>query len=296
MESGPKVAVITGASRGIGREIALTLAREERMAIVVAAKSVTERANLPGTIYSVAEECRAAGAPDALPVPLDVRDDASIERMVEAVRQRYGRIDLLVCNAGALWWKRVVDTPMSRFDLVHEVNARGSFACARAVLPTMLRQRSGMIITMSPPIELGALAGKTGYMMSKFGMTMLAHGLGGELRGTGVVAVALWPATLIESFATINFQLGERSQWRKATILADCVRLLMTDAQAEQVNGAALIDEDYMRRRGVHDFRAYRCVESVEPPRAWPPTHEWVSTARDPQKLPPGVYNERARL
>jgi citronellol/citronellal dehydrogenase len=290
------VAIITGASRGIGREIALTLAERDKMVLVLAAKSQVSRPNLPGTVESVARECLALGATDVLPILLDVRDGEGVERMVRETLRRFGRIDLLVCNAGALWWKPVKDTPLSRFDLVHGVNARGAFACARAVLPTMIRQGSGLILTMSPPVELDALPGMTGYMMSKFGMTMLVHGLGGELSGTGVAAVALWPATMVESFATKNFQLGERSQWRKASVVADCVHLLYHDPQRCALSGQALIDEEYMRSRGIHDFTQYRCDPNVEPERAWPPQKPWTTTARDPKQVPPGVSAVPSKL
>ncbi|KAF6002797.1 hypothetical protein F1559_003711 [Cyanidiococcus yangmingshanensis] len=294
--SGSPVAIVTGASRGIGREIALTLARKDKMVLVLAAKSRVSRPNLPGTVENVARECLAHGAAEVLPFPLDVRDGDGIERMVRETLRRFGRIDLLVCNAGALWWKPVAETPLSRFDLVHGVNARGAFACARAVLPTMLQQGSGLIVTMSPPVELDVLPGMTGYMMSKFGMTMLVHGLGGELEGTGVAAVALWPATMVESFATKNFQLGDRSQWRKASIVADCVHMLFHDPDRCARSGRALIDEEYMRSRGVHDFTQYRCDPNVEPERAWPPRKQWMSTAKDPEHVPPGVFVAPSKL
>jgi len=294
--SSQPVAIITGASRGIGRAIALTLAERDRMVLVLAAKSRVSRANLPGTVQSVADECLARGAAAVLPFPLDVRDDQGIERMVHETLQRFGRIDVLVCNAGALWWKPVAETPLERFDLVHGVNARGSFACARAVLPAMVRQKNGLIITMSPPVELDALPGMTGYLISKFGMTMLVHGLGGELAGTGVTSVALWPATMVESFATKNFQLGDRSQWRKASIIADCVHMLLHDPERNALSGRALIDEDYMRSRGIRDFSQYRCDPDVEPERAWPPRKPWASTAKDPRALPPGVSLAPSKL
>jgi len=259
-----QVAIITGASRGIGRECALTFARAG-CNIVVAAKSTEDQANLPGTIYSVAKEVEALGV-KALPVQLDVRDDASIQAMVKAVIDKFGRIDILVNNAGALWWKKVIETPMKRYDLINGVNSRGSFACTQAVLPHMLKQGHGQIIVMSPPVDLGMLPGKVAYCISKFGMTMLAHGLAEEVRGTGVAINALWPATMVESYATINFKLGDKSIWRKASVIADA-SLGIVASDPNKLTGQALIDEDFMKTLGITDFKPYRCDPNVEPPR-----------------------------
>jgi citronellol/citronellal dehydrogenase len=260
-----QVAIITGASRGIGRETALTFARAGAK-VVVAAKSVEEKPNLPGTIYSVAKEIEALGS-EALPVQVDVRDEQNVRDMVDKTIERFGRVDIMLNNAGALWWKDVVDTPLKRYDLMHGVNARGAFACTQAVLPQMIKQGSGRIIMCSPPMHLSMLKGKVAYCHSKFGMTMLAHGLAEEVAdidGCNITVNALWPATMVQSFATINFKLGDESLWRKAAILADAALLLVTDPN---VNGEALIDEDYMRTRGVDDFVPYRCDPDVEPPR-----------------------------
>jgi len=259
-----RVAIITGASRGIGRQVALTFARSG-INVVVAAKSTEEQSNLPGTIYSVAEEIRGFGV-EALPVKCDVRSENDIEAMVSATIQKFGRVDILVNNAGALWWKKMVDTPMKRYDLINEINVRATFCCSKAVLPHMLKQGHGHIINMSPPIDLRMLHGKIGYCISKFGMTLIAHGLGQELKGTGVACNALWPATIIESAATLNFGIGERSLLRKADILADCC-LMIVNENPNEFTGNALIDEDYMKTRGITDFAKYRCDPDSEPPR-----------------------------
>ncbi len=128
-----RVCIVTGASRGIGRECALTFARNGALAVAVAAKSVSEDPRLPGTIYSVAEEVNKLNCV-GFPVQVDVTDADSVTKMVDAVVNRFGRVDVLVCNAGALWWKDVVDTPMKKYDLINAVNSRGTFACTRAVL------------------------------------------------------------------------------------------------------------------------------------------------------------------
>ncbi|MCG3174412.1 MAG: hypothetical protein GMKNLPBB_02646 [Myxococcota bacterium] len=259
-----RVAIITGASRGIGRETALTLARAG-CHLVIAAKSTEEKPNLPGSIHTVAREVEALGR-KALPVQVDVRNDGDIQFMVEETIKTFGRVDILVNNAGALWWKPVMETPLRRLDLMFSVNARAAFACAQAVLPHMLERGWGHILTASPPIDLSALPGKVGYLITKFGMTMLVHGLAEEIRGSGVAINAIWPATAIESQATINFGLGGPAMWRKASIIADAT-LMICQKDPKTFSGRALIDEDFMREEGVTDFVKYRCDPDVEPPR-----------------------------
>ncbi|MFI5166147.1 MAG: SDR family oxidoreductase [Thermoanaerobaculales bacterium] len=259
-----KVAFITGSSRGVGKCVALALAREGAN-IVVAAKSVEENERLPGTIFTTAAEVETLGR-RALAVQVDVRDEGTIEAGVKAALERFGRIDFLVNNAGALFWQSLVDTPMARFDRVMAVNVRGAFACCHAVLPAMLAQGWGHILMMSPPVAPPAAAGKIAYAVSKFGMTLIAHGLAGELVGRNVACNALWPATLIESYATINFGLGGPAMWRKPDILADAAVRIFAKEPAG-FTGHALIDEDFIRSEGVSDFTGYRCDPDHEPPR-----------------------------
>lgn len=286
-----RVAIVTGSSRGIGREIALSLARAG-CDVVLAAKSVAEKPNLPGTIHSVAAEVRALGR-KALPVQVDVRNDAQVLDMVAKTVKAFGRVDILVANSGALWWKSLADTPMSKYDLVHSVNARGVFSCVQAVLPVMKAQGFGRIIVMSPPVDLRWLKGKIAYLISKYGMTMIALGLAREVEGTGIAINALWPATFIESFATKNFKMAERSQWRKASIVADSV-LRMVQEKPESLNGQAVIDEDYLRARGITDFTKYQCVPGIEPRKVWPPPDaEGVWLPTNTTGVPPGITYAR---
>jgi citronellol/citronellal dehydrogenase len=263
------VALITGASRGIGRALALGLARA-RWDIVVAAKSTESTEKLPGSIHSVAQEVQALGG-QALPVQVDVRDEAQIESMVAQALDRFGRIDLLVNNAGALHWKSLLDTPAKKFDLVMAVNARAACLCARAVLPAMIRQRWGHIINMSPPLDLAMVPGRIAYSISKLGMTLLTHGLAEEARPHNIAVNSLWPVTIIESQASINWGLGTREQWRKPDILVDCVlRLAAKDPSA--ITGQALLDEDFLRAEGDTDFQGYACVPGSTPSRlTWAP-------------------------
>ena len=259
-----RVAIVTGASRGVGKTLALRLAAEG-CDVVVAAKTVTPDPRLPGTIGETAREVEALGR-RALAAELDVRDDAAIERVVSQALATFGRIDFLVNNAGALYWRSVAETEMKRFDLVMGVNARGAFACARHVLPSMLARRFGHILMLSPPVDPRAGAGKVAYALSKFGMTLVAQGIAEEVRGQGVAANALWPATLLESQATIRWGLGDRSLWRKPDIVADAMVAIFSKPP-DALTGQALIDEDLLRAEGVTDFARYRCDPDKEPPR-----------------------------
>jgi citronellol/citronellal dehydrogenase len=259
-----KVAIITGGSRGIGRQVALTFARAGAD-IVVAAKTDAENPKLPGTIFSVAAEVEALGR-RALALRVDVRDDEQVDAMAARTMEKFGRIDILVNNAGALWWQPVLETPMKRYDLINQVNSRGAFTCTHAVLPHMLKGQGGHVLVYSPPVDLAALPGKVAYCISKFGMTMLAHGLAEEMRGRPFSINALWPVTAIESQATINFQLGGPAVWRKADIIADA-SLAIVAKPPGQLTGQALLDEDFLRTEGVTDFVKYRCDPEHEPPR-----------------------------
>jgi citronellol/citronellal dehydrogenase len=250
-----KVAVITGASRGIGRALALGLARAG-CRVVVAARSVESTDKLPGSIFTVAAEVEALGA-EALPVQADVRDAGQVEAMAARALERFGRIDLLVNNAGALHWASVLDTPPKRFDLVLGVNARAAFLCSRAVLPAMIGQGGGHIINLSPPLDLSLLPGRVAYGISKLGMTLLTVGLAQEVRRHNVAVNSLWPVTLIESQATVNHGLGPAEAWRKPAILADCVLRLARKEHGE-VTGQALLDEDFLRAGGGGRLRRLR--------------------------------------
>ena len=273
-----KVAIITGASRGIGRVMALTFARHGAR-VVIAAKSEAESARLPGTIYSVAREVEALGGA-ALPLRVDVRNEEDLQAMVGKTMQHFGRVDILVNNAGALWWQDVADTPLARFDLMHEVNVRAAFVASQAVLgPMRASGNGGHILVCSPPVELSQLAGKVGYLISKYGMTMLAQGLAEEVRAHGIAVNALWPVTLVQSQATMNFAIGDAKLWRKPEIVADAALEVVTTPPAE-LTGRALLDEDFLRERGVTDFAPYRCDPEHEPPRVTAEAMPKVGAAR----------------
>ncbi|MES1209268.1 MAG: SDR family oxidoreductase [Pseudomonadota bacterium] len=259
-----RIAMVTGASRGVGKALALRLAAEG-CDVVVAAKTAAPDPKLPGTIHDTAREIEALGR-RALAAQLDVRDDAAVERVVAQALEHFGAIDFLVNNAGALYWRAAAETEMKRFDLVMGVNARGTLACTRYVLPSMLARKFGHILMLSPPVDPKAGAGKVAYALSKFGMTLIAQGVAEELRGQDVAANALWPATLIESQATRRWGLGGPALWRKPEILADAMVAIFAKPPAS-FTGNALIDEDFLRGEGVTDFAKYRCDPDNEPPR-----------------------------
>lgn len=259
-----RVAIITGASRGIGRALALGLARQG-CAVVIAAKSTAPSEKLPGSIYTVAQEVEALGG-RTLPMQVDVRDEAQIAAMAAKTLEHFGRIDILINNAGALWWKSVLETPAKRFDLVMGVNARAAFLCSQAVLPLMIAQRRGHVINFAPPLDLGMVPGRVAYAISKLGMTLLTVGLAEEVRQHNVAVNSLWPVTIIESQASINWNLGTREAWRKPDILVDAV-LRLVQKEPAALTGQALLDEDFLRAEGVTDFSGYACVPGTEPPR-----------------------------
>ncbi|MCB9764746.1 MAG: SDR family oxidoreductase [Alphaproteobacteria bacterium] len=260
-----KVALITGASRGIGRVTAERLAREG-VHVVAASKTDAPHPRLPGTIHETVAACEALG-PAALAVRTDVRDGAQVKAAVDAAVERFGRLDIVIHNAGALWWKPIADTPLRRFDLVVGVNARGAFALAHHALPHLLADGGGHFITLSPPVwtEPRLYAGMTAYLISKFGMTMVAQGLAAEHPDAPLSSNALWPETLIDSAATRVYGIGTPAQWYKPELVADAVHALVSRPPGEQ-SGKALLVLDVLRDAGVTDFVPYRCDPDHEPP------------------------------
>ena len=257
-----KVAIITGASRGIGRACALALAKQG-IYTVIAAKSTQNTDILPGTIYSVSEEC--SKYTKSLPYQLDLRYPETAKECIDFTVKNFGNVDILINNASALWWKSITKTPLSKYDLINNVNAKGSFAMVQACLPYMEDKNWGHIINMSPPITIGNFSNKTAYYISKYGMSLVALGVAHEYEGKGIAGNTLWPATIIESFASINHNLGNEKMWRKPEIIADAVlNILLEDPKT--FTGNMLIDEHYLRSKGITDFIKYRCHPDFEPP------------------------------
>jgi citronellol/citronellal dehydrogenase len=227
--------------------MALRLAREGS-AVVVTGKSEEETEKLPGSIHTVTAEIEAAGG-RALAVRVDVRSEHEVQAMVERTVEHFGRIDILVNNAGALWWQPILQTPPKRYDLMWQINVRAAYLCAFYALPYMVEQHWGHIINCSPPISTGPSPGHVAYMTTKMGMTRLAIGIAAEHANDGIAANALWPVTMIESLATINWGLGDRSQWRSPEIVCDAmIEILRTEPPT--LTGQQLLDEPFLRERG----------------------------------------------
>lgn len=251
-----RVAVITGASRGIGQALAVRLA-QEGADVVVAAKTEAETEKLQGTIHETAELVRQAGR-RALAVKVDVRNEDEIAGLFEQAAAEFGRVDILINNAGALWWKPVLETPAKRFDLLMSVNVRAAYLCSYYALPYMVKQRWGHIVNMAPAISTEPSPGMVAYMISKMGMARLAIGIAEEHRADNVAANALWPVTPIETAAVIVNRLGERSQWRTPEILCDATMAILRQ-EPSQCTGRQLTDEEILREAGVTDFDRYWC-------------------------------------
>lgn len=249
---------ITGASRGIGKAIALRAARDGAN-VVIAAKTTVPHPKLPGTIYTAAAEVEAAGG-RALAVPMDVRDAGDVERAVQQAADAFGGIDVLVNNASAISLTGTLATPVKRFDLMHQVNTRGTFLCTQACLPHLQRSANAHVLMISPPLNLAPrwFAPHVAYTIAKYGMSLCALGMAEEFRGAGVAVNALWPRTGIDT-AAIAYIAGPAMQrrCRNPAIVADAAHAILTrDARA--CTGNFFIDDDVLREEGVTDFAPYR--------------------------------------
>ena len=253
---------ITGASRGIGKAIALRLAAEGAN-IVIAAKSVEENPRLGGTIYSAAEEVENAGG-KALAVQCDIRDVENIEQAVQQAVDRFGGIDVLINNASAINLTPTEHTEPKRFDLMHDINVRGTFFMCRACIPHLRKGYNPHILNLSPPINMGKnwLSNHVAYTMSKYNMTMIALGLAGELKKDGIAANALWPRTTIATAAVNNLLGGEElmKMSRKPEMVAEAVYHILKQPAAS-CTGHTFIDEEVLEKyAGITNFDVYAVV------------------------------------
>jgi len=252
-----RVAVVTGSSRGIGKALAIRLAREGAD-VVVAAKSEQSTDRLPGSIHETAEAIRALGR-RALPVATDVRDEDAIRNMIERAVSEFGRLDILVNNAGAIWVQPIVQTPPKRFDLMMGVNVRAAYIACYYALPHMVKQKWGHVLNMCPRLSNEPSPGRVGYSISKLGMARLAIGLAAEHRNDNIAANTLWPRTIIESQASINWQMADRSQWRTPEILCDASCAIFAQ-EPGQCTGRQWIDEQALTElAGITNFDHYWC-------------------------------------
>jgi len=256
-----KTLFITGGSRGIGLAIALKAAVDGAN-VAIAAKTVEPHPKLEGTIYSAAAEIEKAGG-RALPLAVDVRDEAAVKAALYETAARFGGIDIVVNNASAIQVTSVVQTDMRRFDLMHQINTRGTFMVSKYALPYLEKSTNPHILMLSPPLDMAEkwFAPHTAYTMAKFGMSLVVLGLAGELRGK-VAVNALWPRTTIATAAVKNLLGGETMmrQSRTPAIIADAAYRIFQ--KPKSFSGNFLIDDTFLAAEGVTDFDQYRADPS----------------------------------
>lgn len=254
-----KTLFITGASRGIGREIALRAAREGAN-IVIAAKSAEPHAKLPGTIHSVAAEVEEVGG-KALALQVDVRDENAVKAAMAQAAEHFGGIDALINNAGAIKLVGVEKLEPKRFDLMFQINTRAVMVCSQAALPYLKQSSNGHILNLSPPLNMDSkwFAQHGPYTVTKYGMSMLTLGMSEEFKKYGISVNSLWPKTMVAT-AAIEFELGSRDAFKRArlpAIMADAAHAILS-SQGRSITGRLLIDEEILREQGVSDFEHYR--------------------------------------
>lgn len=261
-----KTLFITGASRGIGLAIALRAARDGAN-IVVAAKTDVPHPKLSGTIHTAAAEIEAAGG-RALPVVVDVRDETSIGNAVAATVDKFGGIDIVVNNASAISPTRVEETEMKRYDLMQQINVRGTFLVSKLAIPHLRKASNPHVLTLSPPLTLTPrwFAGQVAYTLSKYGMSMCTLGMAAEFAPEGIAFNSLWPRVGIAT-AAIEFAVGNRDELRKCRkpeIMADAAYAIF-ERPARSCTGNFFIDDTLLYDAGVRDFTPYK----VDPTAGW---------------------------
>jgi citronellol/citronellal dehydrogenase len=256
-----KTVFITGASRGIGKAIALKLAASGAN-IVVAAKSVEENPKLGGTIYSAASEIEKAGG-KALPIQCDIRFEDQIQNAVNKTVELFGGIDVVINNASAISITPTEQTEPKRFDLMHDINVRGTFFVTRACIPHLKNSSHAHILTLSPPVNLKPkwLAGHVAYTMTKYSMSMMAIGWAEELKQYNIASNALWPRTTIDTAAVRNLLGGTAlaNMSRTPDILADAAYYIL-NKPPQSCSGNCFIDEEVLAKEGITDLEKYSVV------------------------------------
>jgi citronellol/citronellal dehydrogenase len=255
-----KTLFITGASRGIGHAIALRAAADGAN-VVIAAKTTEPHPKLPGTIHTAAADVEAAGG-TALAVATDIRDEAQVEAAIAAAVARFGGIDILVNNASAISLTGTLDTPMKRFDLMHQVNTRGTYLCTQKAVPHLEKAPNPHVLTISPPLH-STLSPRwfgphVAYTMAKYGMSLCVLGMAEEFRSRGIAVNALWPRTAIDTEA-IRLIAGAaaRAVTRSPRIMSDAAYWILTQP-SRKVTGRFFLDDELLRGAGVTDFSRYR--------------------------------------
>jgi citronellol/citronellal dehydrogenase len=253
-----KVLFITGASRGIGKAIALRAARDGAR-LVLAAKTVREHPRLPGTIHSAAEEVEQAGG-EALAVACDVRDDEQLKAAVAAAVERFGGIDALVNNAGAISLTGTAETKMRSYDRMFAVNARAAYHASQLCLPHLEKSERAHILNISPPLDMRPkwFAAHAAYTLSKYGMSAWVIGMGAEFAEKGIAVNGLWPRTVIATAAVQNLLGGDPMirRSRHASIMGDAAHAILT-RDPRECSGRLYLDEEVLREEGMEDFGPY---------------------------------------
>ena len=253
-----RTAFITGASRGIGKAIAQRLAAAGAN-IVIAAKSIEENPKLGGTIYSAAQEIEAAGG-KALAVACDIRDEMQIQYAIEKAVERFGGIDILINNASAISLTPIEQTEPKRFDLMHDINVRGTFFVSKACIPYLKNGNNPHLLNLSPPLNLNPkwFGAHAAYTISKYNMTMIALGLAAELKKYNIAANTLWPKTTIATAAVKNLLGGEAliKMSRKPEIMADAAYYIL-QKPSNECTGNTFIDEEVLTAEGITEFDQY---------------------------------------
>ncbi len=259
-----KTLFITGASRGIGLAIALRAARDGAN-IAVVAKTADPHPRLPGTIYTAAESIEKAGG-QALPIATDIRFEEQVASAVEQTVHRFGGIDILVNNASAIQLSNTKQTELKHFDLMLQVNLRGTFLCSRLCLPHLQKSGHAHILTMAPPISLEAkwFAGHAAYTVSKFGMAMMTFGIAAEFSECGIAFNCLWPKTIIKTAALAMIPGIDTDRCRNPEIVADAAYAILTK-EPTQLCGQFCIDEEILKAEGTTNFDKYAVNPKMEP-------------------------------
>ena len=254
-----KTLFITGASRGIGKAIGLRAARDGAN-VVVASKTFEPHPKLPGTIHSAAQEMAEAGGQSFAAV-MDVRFEEQVAEAISQAVARFGGIDILVNNASAISLTGTVETPLKRFDLMHQINTRGTFVCSQLAIPHLKRAANPHVLNLAPPLNLEArwFAPHVAYSMAKYGMSLCVLGMAEEFRDDGIAFNALWPRTVIATAAVRNLLGGDGMvrRSRKPEMMADAAYAILTRPSRE-TSGNFFVDEDVLREEGVTDFSSYQ--------------------------------------
>ena len=260
--SGKRV-FITGGSRGIGLEIAKRIAKDGAK-IAIAAKTSDPNPKLPGTIFTAAKEIEEAGG-SSLPLVTDIRDEDAISKSIEDAVSQFGGLDILINNASAINLTKTEETPAKRFDLMFDVNVRGTFLASQAAIPHLRKGDNPHILTLSPPLNMKErwFKNHVAYTMSKYGMSMCVLGMSGELKRDGVAVNALWPATAIKTAALQMIPGIDTNFCRKPEIMADAAYVIL-NRDSKSNTGNFYVDEEVLRGEGITDFDQYSVVPGTK--------------------------------